>query len=227
MKKIFLFVSIAALLASCTPKPKVGLEVKIHNNYSLMNKKFIINQVIDGTVVYADTTKIKKDQFQMDIPYKGQGLLNVSIPGSNVDDIMLVAEEGKVQLDIDGTQLHFTGTPLNDRLQDFYQKRDSVSLLFKQLNDEKKAFDSQPLPDKLTPKMKEELQQKSDEFQQRRMQLIKDNTDRIIAFIKENVDNQVGEYYFTNNYIIFPLEQKLILKSFATPKLKKRFSIKD
>jgi len=225
MKKIFLFASIVALLASCTPKPKFELEVNIHNNYSIMNKKFVVNQMINGAVVYADTAKIKKDQFVLEIPYKGQGLLNISIPESNVNDIMLVAEEGKIQLNIDGTQLHFTGTPLNDRLQAFYQGSDSVSLLFQQLDNERQAFKSQPQPDKLTPKMKAELQQKNDEFRQRRDQLLKENTDRIVAFIKENVDNPVGEYYFMTNYITFPLDRKLELNSFATPKLKKAFGL--
>ena len=226
MKKILLFASVAALLVSCSSKPKYELDVNIHNNNSLMNGKFVVSQMINGTTVYSDTTKINKEQFVLEIPYKGQGLLNISIPGSNVRDIMLAAEEGKIQLNIDGTRSHFQGTPLNDRLQAFYQASDSVSQLFAQLDKEKSAFQSQPLPASLTPKMKADLQQKSDEFQQRRTQLLKENTDRIIAFIKENVDNPVGEYYFMTQYITLPLDRKLELNGFATPRLKSEFGIK-
>jgi len=225
MKKILLFASIAAILASCSSKPKFNLEVNIQNNYSLVNKKFVVIQKIDGKVVYADTIKIKKEHFLLDIPYKGPALLNISIQGSNVGNIMMASEEGKVQLNIDGTQLRFTGTPLNDRLQAFYQGSDSVSLLFQQLDNGRKALDSQPKPAKFTPQMKAEYQQKIEDYRQKREQLLKENTDRIIAFIKENVDNQVGEYFYIINYVTFPLDRKLELNSFATPKLKKEFGL--
>jgi len=225
MKKILLFASIVALLASCSPKPKFELEVNIHNNNMLMNKKFVVNQKIDGSVVYSDTIKIKKDNFVLEIPYKGPALINISIPGANIDDIMLAAEEGKIQLDIEGVKPHFGGTPLNDRLQAFYQENDSVSLLFQQLEKETSDYQLQNKSISLTPRAKEEFQKKNEEFRQRRSQLLKENTDRIIAFIKENVDNPIGEYYFMTNYITFPVDRKLELNSFATEKLKKEFGI--
>jgi hypothetical protein len=223
MKKIALFASIAAFLVSCTPKPKYELEVNIQNNNSLMNEKLVVSQSIDGSVVYTDTVKIKKDNFTVEIPYKGPGLMNVSIPNSNVGDLMMAAEKGKIQLNIEGTRLHFGGTPLNDRLQAYYQGNDSVSLLFQQLN---KEYELQNQANPATPRMKAEFQKKNDELQQKRSQLLKENTDRIVAFIKENVDNPVGEYYFMTNYITFPLERKLELNGFATDKLKRAFGIK-
>ena len=227
MNKFFLFAAITALLASCSTKPKYELEVNIHNNNSLMNKKFIVSQMIEGKTVYADTTKIKKNQFVVSIPYDGPGLLNISIPSADINDFMMAAGDakGKVQLNIEGTKPHIAGTPLNDRLQAFYQGNDSVSSLFDQLEKEKSAFESQPQPAQPTPTMKTELQQQSDEFTNRRTQLLKENTDRIIAFIKENVDNPVGEYYFLTNYITFTMERKLELNSFATPKLKKEIGL--
>ena len=217
MKKILLFASIAVLLASCSskPQPKFELEVNIHDNSSLISKKFIVTQRIDGSVVYSDTIKIKKDQFLLKIPYKGPALLNISIPLSDVKDIMMAAEEGKIQLNIEGVNPFFSGTPLNDRLQDFYQGNDSISLLFKQLEDE---YKSRPNPDSFTPAMR-------DEFRQRRDQLLSENTNRIVAFIKENVDNPIGEYYFMTHYITFSLERKKELMSFATDKLKREFGV--
>ena len=222
MKRILLFVSIAALLASCSSKPKFELGVNIQNNSSLMNKKFVVCQRIDGTVVYADTIKIKKEQFLVDIPYKGPALINISIPGSNVNDIMLAAEEGNIQLAIDGLKPSISGTPLNDRLQAFYQGNDSVSLLFQQWD---KDYELLNQTDPALQK-KAEFQQKSDELRQRRTQLLISNTDRLVAFIKENVDNPVGEYYFMINYITFPLDRKLELNAFATDRLKKEFGIR-
>ena len=188
-----------------------------------MSKAFIVTQKIDGSVVYFDSTKIKKDNFLLEIPYKGPALINISIPGSNIDDIMMVAEEGTIQLSIEGAKPHLGGTPLNDRLQAFFHENDSVSLLFKQLD---KEYELQSNTRPATPKMKGELSQKTEEFQLKRTQLLKENTDRIVAFIKENVDNPIGEYYFMTHYITFPLERKYELNSFATDKLKNEFGLR-
>jgi len=223
MKKILLITSIVALFASCSSKPKFELEVNIHNNGSLMDKKFVVVQNLDGKIIYSDTTKIRKDNFNLEIPYEGTALLNISIaPESNIRDIMMVAEEGKVQLNIEGTKVHIGGTPLNDRLQAFYNGNDSISLLFAALD---KEYSTQNYTEPLTSQQAKELQKRSEEYRQKRSQLLKENTDRIIAFIKENVDNPVGEYYFMTNYIMFPVERRIELISFATDKLKKEFGV--
>lgn len=210
MKRVLLFASIAIIFASCSSEPKFELEMNIHNNKSLQNKKLIINQSIDGSVVYSDTIKIGKDQFVLKIPYKGPALINVSIPESNVKDIMMVAEKGTIMLNIDGIIPHLSGTPINDRLQVFYLENDSVSLLFKQLEDE---YELQYRANPQSIQIRED-------FRANRSQLLKENTNRIIAFIEENVDNPIGEYYFMNNYITFPPERQLELLGFATDKLK-------
>jgi hypothetical protein len=220
MKKILFFTVIAALLASCShkPVPKFELDVNIQNNNSLINKQFAVRQTLDGSVVYTDTVTIKKDQFQLNIPYNGSSLIYVSIPNSDIRDIIMASaeEKGKIQLTIDGTQSHISGTFLNDRLQAFYQGNDSVNQLFQQLDT---VLQSQ------SPAASFAIQN-SDAYRQKRSQLLKDNTDRIIAFIKENIDNQAGEYYFATNYTTLPFDRKLELNSFATPKLKSVFRIK-
>lgn len=222
MKKILVFTLVSILFASCSSKPKFELEVNIHNNGSLKNKKLVVIQSVDGSNIYSDTTKIKKDHFLLNIPYKGQALLNISIPESNIKGIIMVAEEGKILLNIEGDQSHFEGTPINDRIQAFYHGNDSVSLLFREIEKEYALLVRSNQSD---PKMKDEFQKKSEELRQRRSQLLDVNTDRIVAFIKENVDNPIGEYYFMTHYRTFPIEIKLKLGSFATEKLKKEFRL--
>jgi len=218
MKKVLLFTLIAVLFASCSSDsgPKFELEVNINNNSSLIKKKFVVRQKIDGAVVYVDTFKIKKEQFLLKVPYKGTALMTISIPESDVNEIMMVAEEGQIQLNIEGNQSHFGGTLLNDRLQAFYQGNDSISLLFRQIGED---YEMHSKAGSLTPQVRENLGQ-------RRTQLLVENTDRIVAFIKENIDNQIGEYYFMTHYITLPLERKIELNSFATEKLKREFGIR-
>jgi hypothetical protein len=172
----------------------------------------VIDQMIEGSVVYADSFKINKDNFTLKIPHKGTALMNISIPQSNIRNLMMVAEEGLIRLNIEGATTQFGGTPLNDRLQAFYHGNDSVASLFRQI-------DNQTRDDSITPEMRKELGQK-------RTQLLDENTDRIVAFIRENVDNIVGEYYFITHYITFSLDRKLELSSFATERLKQEFGLK-
>ena len=216
MKKILLFASIAIIFASCSHKPKAELEVNIQNNSSLIDKEIVVIQKKDGVVTFSDTVKIRKDRFVLNIPYTGPALIDISIPNSNVRNVMMAAEEGKLQLNIDGTKPQIGGSPLNDRLQAFYLGNDSVSLLFQQMD---KDFQALSQNGKATP-------QQENEYRQKRSQLLKENTDRIIAFTKENVDNPVGEYYFMTTYITFPVDRKLELNAFATQKLKQAFGIK-
>lgn len=223
MKKIFLFASIVALFVSCSSKPKFELEVNIHNNFSLTNKRLVIVQNIDGKIVYSDTVRIGNNNFILEIPYEGPALLNISILQTDINNIMMAAEKGRVQLTIEGAKTNIGGTPINERLQTFYNGNDSVSLLFEQLG---KKYSLQNNTEPLTAKAKEELRLKSEEFRQKRTQLLIENTDRLVAFIRENVDNPIGEYYFMTSYITFNVEKKLELNSFATEKLKKEFGIK-
>jgi len=216
MKKIFLLSLIASLFASCSSGPKFELDVNIRNNRLLIDKKLVVNQLINGSVIYADTIKIRKEKFLLELPYFGPALMKITIPGSNLKEIVMVAEEGKIQLNIDGVKPDFSGTPLNDRTQTFYNANDSVSLLFENL---KKEYNIYSNTTQITAQMMEE-------YSQKRNQLLNENTDRIISFIRENVDNPIGEFYFAIHYIMFPLEQKLELNSFATDKLKKEFNIK-
>jgi len=215
MKKILLLASIVALFASCSSKPKLELEVNISNNDSFKDKMFIVSQKIEGKVVYSDTIKIKKDNFLLKIPYEGPGLLNISIPEAKIRNVMLASEKGKINLDFDGVKSYISGTPLNDRLQAYYLESDSVSLLFSNLESELALIKDTK---QFTSKMEEE-------FAQRRKKLLIENTDRIVAFIKENIDNPIGEYYFSIYYITFIPERKMELNSFASEKLKKEFRI--
>lgn len=215
MRKILLFISILVIFASCSSKPKFELEVNIQNDSLLTGKKLIVDQKIDGALVYSDTAKIKKANFTLKIPYEGPALLWIYIPESGIDDIMMVAEEGKITLGIESTKPTFGGTALNDRLQAFNQASDSVSTLFRQLDDN---YQLQTQAGSITPPVAEE-------FRQKRRKLLKENTDRIIAFMEENIENPIGEYYFLTNYLLFPLERKLELNRFATDKLKKEVGI--
>ncbi|MDR3218758.1 MAG: DUF4369 domain-containing protein [Dysgonamonadaceae bacterium] len=212
MKKILSLTLILVVLIACSSKPKYELEVNITNNSSLIGAKMELTQKIEGETVYADTVKIKKGNFRVDIPYENAALLFVTIPNATLMNVMIVAEEGKVSLNIDGDKVKIGGTPLNDRLQTFYNGNDSVSLLFNQLEEKYSKLGEEGLA---TPET-------GIQYSEERNQLLKKNTDRIILFTKENVDNQLGEYFFVSNYFMSPVERRLEMNLFMTDRIKKQ-----
>jgi len=218
MKKIGLFVIIlAAILTSCSSEPKYEVEVNIKNNSSLKDKEIIISQKVDGETTYSKVSTIKGDNFSLDIPAQKDALLFLVIPESDINEIMLAAGEGGsiIHVNIDGEKVNFSGTPLNDKLQSYIQATEAVSASFEKLDND---FSQLQEAGNLTTEAIEN-------HKLERSQLLKENTDRIIAFIKENVDNPVGEYYFVNNYVMFPIDRKQEMQSFATDKIKKSIGI--
>jgi len=222
MRKIFLFTSVIAILISCSSKPKFELEVNLDNINSLLDKEIIIVQNLDGVIFYSDTIKIKKNNFTLNIPYENDALLDISIPESDFFGVLMVAEKGKIKLNIDGGKAHISGTPINDRLQAFNAGSDSVSLLFKNLE---KEYAEQASFEPKNQKERDEISKLYNEYRNNRTQLLVENTDRIIAFTKENINNPIGEYFFMTNYIFFPADRQLEMKSFATEKIKKELRI--
>ncbi|MDR3339381.1 MAG: DUF4369 domain-containing protein [Candidatus Symbiothrix sp.] len=212
MKKILSLTFILVVLLACSVKPKYELEVNITNNSSLIDAKMVLTQKTEGEVVYADTVKIKKGNFRLDIPYENSALLFVTIPNTAITNVMIVAEEGKVFLNIDKEKVSIGGTPLNDRLQVFYNGNDSVSQLFKQLEEKYVKLGEEGLS---TPET-------GIQYSEARSLLLKENTDRIIAFTKENIDNQLGEYFYVSNYFMSPLERRLEMNLFITDRIKKQ-----
>jgi hypothetical protein len=211
MKKILSFALILFALVSCSTKPKYEVAVNIEDNDSLINKKMIVIQRIDNAIKYSDTIKIKKHSFKLNIPYDGPALLFISVPDSKLQDVIIAAEEGSVSLNIKGGKTLISGTPLNDRLQTFYNASDSVSQLFAQLDEKFVELQNDSVF----------ASEMATQYMLDRRRLIKENTDRIIAFTKENIDNPIGEFYFVNNYFMYSEERKMEMNLFMTDRIKK------
>ncbi|MDR1763302.1 MAG: DUF4369 domain-containing protein [Dysgonamonadaceae bacterium] len=205
MKSKFFLAATLVILASCSMKPKFDLDITL-NDKSLIDKNMIVSEIriSEGQTsdyIYTDTLRIKKDHFTVKLPYEGPALVFVSIPKSdNRFRQILVAEEGKVSLAIDSNKSVIGGTPLNERWQVYNNESDSISELFARLDRDGKLAEDTTIT---------------------RRDLLRINTDRIIAFTKENIDNPIGEYFFINNYTMMPEERRLEMNLFVSEKLKK------
>jgi hypothetical protein len=214
MKQFLLFVVVVTMV-SCSFGEKFEVEVNIENNSTLIQKSILVTQSIDGEQIFSDSFNIKKQNFKFKLPYKGPAFVQISVPGVNLQNAFFAAEAGIITLHIDGSKVNCGGTPVNDRLQAYRNESDSVSNLFKAIDDKFASLQNEPKAD----------QEALDALVVERRALIKSNTDRTIAFTKENIDNPIGEYFFMSNYIIFPTERQLEMNLFASEKIKKLLKI--
>jgi hypothetical protein len=214
MKQFLLLIAVM-LMVSCSFEKKFEVEVNIENNATLIGKSLFVAQSIDGEQIFTDSVKVKKRNFKFKIPYRGPAIVMISAPNTILQSVFFAAEEGIISLNVNGEKVSFGGTPINDKFQAYRNEADLVSASFKEIDNKYALLSNDPKAD---PKALDELLEK-------RRQLIKSNTDKILVFTKENIDNPIGEYFFLSNYIIFPMERQLEMNLFASEKLKKILKI--
>lgn len=208
MKKILYFLPIlAVLLSSCSQKNELtGTLTSPDCNgkqvYLLTMKDF------DSPFLPTDSTVIENGHFHFklnDSTPVGVGYILIKdAPASIPNGIPFVYEKGGIDVKIDSVA-RVTGTPLNDKSQAFYDELSVVA---------KKA-------DAIGEKMS------NDQDDSNRQQLFKELMDVnkeasgvIFKFVKNNIDNKVGEFYFIHFSQAFDESQVNELLESATPEFK-------
>lgn len=218
MKKILLFTALIVLLASCSNKPKFGITGSIEGD-ELDSCVFKVEQTLRGEVIFSDVTKIKNNKFKLSVPYTKPAVMSGIVSDVNNKTlnrfIFVTEEEGKIDININGNKVSVTGTPLNDRLQDYLQVSDSMGQLLDALNDKYRHYFDE----------KTATQEIRDEYQTERTRLVEENTDILMNFMKENIDNPLGEYYFMVYYIMMRPEDKERMTAFASDEIKEKMGL--
>jgi len=212
MKKLLYILPVVALLfTSCSDKNVLegnvtasGAEGK--TVYLLSAKDFESQMVpIDSAVIKNGKFKINLDNIDKGL---GVGYVVFKEPVENVaNGISVILEEGKIKMTIDST-FKVTGTPLNDKNQQFFDMITDAS---------KKGVEIQ-----------KKMQQASDETERQTYmdemdKLSTESNATLFQFIKENMSNQMGEFYFRQFIQAFNLEQFEELLSVARPEYKQQF----
>lgn len=209
MKKLlYLLPVIALLLGSCTK----------HNE---LNGTFA-NKSNDGRKVYLLTMKSLKDNFEpvdstviqdgkfkfqlkeTSEPSVGYIVVKDASPGTP-NGIPFVYENGSIEVKIDSVA-KTTGTPMNEKCQVFFDKLSGVV----------KRLDALDVKISQTPddSLREGYIAQMDD-------LNKEMGNIGFNFVKENIKNRVGEFYFVSFMGIFSDEQIKELQGLATPEHKK------
>lgn len=210
MKKIILFAAFLTLLAACSKKQRYTV-VGSFDDRSFNNKEVIFRNVMDASATVDDTITIKKRAFKWKGSVETAEVRIAVIPSVRVESFIVVLEEGTITVDVRGNRAFVGGTPLNDKIRERNRQNQSIVDRLNEMDQAYRERTESGTP--LTP-------QEEETYRTERYALLVKNTDDIIAFTKENIDNVVGKFFFMKYYQGFPPERKAEMMSFATDELK-------
>lgn len=121
MNRIFFAFSLLAVFASCTSKYKINGESSIS---SLDGKMLFLKTLQDGELVNIDSAEVIHGLFKMSGAIDSTEMVMLFMDDEVIMPVVL--ERGKIKVRIDNTELRVSGTPLNDILYTFFDKKNLI-----------------------------------------------------------------------------------------------------
>jgi hypothetical protein len=167
--------------SSCSRKYKIEGSSSIT---SLDGKMLFLKTLQDGEWVAIDSAEVIHGLFKMN--GKADSVMMVTLYMDNEGIMPLVLESGKVVVSITNTQLTAKGTPLNDKLYDFIDKRNGMEVKMEELErkEARMVLDGANLED-----VREQLKKEGEA-------LVKETNDYVKQFITDNFENVLGPSVF-------------------------------
>ena len=123
MNKLFSLIFLLLSLASCGSKYKIEGTSSVT---SLDGKKLFLKVLQNGEWVSIDSAEVIHGLFTMKGPV--DSILMVTLYMDDESIMPLVLEDGAITISIDDTQMSAKGTPLNDALYEFIDKKNAMDL---------------------------------------------------------------------------------------------------
>lgn len=178
---IFPLMLLLVLFASCSKRYKIDGKSSVT---SLDGKMLYLKALQDGDWVTVDSAEVVHGLFKM----KGaaDSIRVVTLYMGDEGLMPLVLEDGRIRVNIANTQMEAEGTPLNDKLYDFIDKRNSMELAIEEVErkEARMVLDGVALDDIHGP-----LQQEADSLVRAMDTYVKD-------FIVDNFENVLGPSVF-------------------------------
>lgn len=118
MKKLIPFLSLLVLLSACNNSYKIEGSSSIS---SLDGKTLLIKTLKNNEWSTVDSTEVLHGHFKMQGDVDSVRIVTLFMNGESL--MPLVLEQGNIDISISNTELKVSGTPLNDKLYDFFKKR--------------------------------------------------------------------------------------------------------
>ncbi len=214
MNKLFLAFSFLMVLTSCTAKYKINGESSLAR---LDGKKLFLKIFNDGQMTSVDSAEVVHGLFTM------KGKLDSSVMVMLYMDDMsimpLILEKGNINIRIDNANILANGTPLNDRLYEFFSKKNSLD----ERADELERREAQLIMDGANvDEIQHKLRQEEESLNEEMNELVK-------SFIMANYENVLGPgifVMFNNPYPVMPPVMEEIFKD-APESFKNNYLVKD
>lgn len=173
----------------------------------------------DGEWTTVDSAEVIHGFFNMEGPVDSVMMVTLYMDDEGI--MPLVLENGKIKVTLSNDQLVAKGTPLNDALYEFIEKRNSLELKLDEI-DRKEArmvLDGANLED-----IHEQLNKESED-------LVKEMNDYVKGFIADNYENVLGPSVFmmlcsTLPYPVMTPQIEDIMRT-APTSFKENFFVKD
>ncbi len=121
MSRIVLVISLLAVFTSCTSKYKINGESSISG---LDGKMLFLKTLRGDKLIKVDSAEVIHGLFKMEGRVDSAEMVML-FTGENI--IMpLILEDGEINVKIDNTEIHANGTPLNNTLYSFFDKKNEI-----------------------------------------------------------------------------------------------------
>lgn len=181
MSRVLPVLLLAVLLTSC------GRKYKIEGNSSVtsLDGKMLFLKVLRGEEwIVVDSAEVIHGIFEMKGPVDSVEIATLYMDQEGI--MPLVLEKGKIEITISNTQLAVKGTPLNDKLYGFINKRNDLEGKIEELErkEARMVLDGGNLEE-----VRGQLQQEVDTF-------VKEMNEYVKQFITDNFENVLGPSVF-------------------------------
>ena len=211
-----LFVMLVFSLVSCSKRYKIEGNSSIT---SLDGKMLFLKTLQDGQWIKVDSAEVVHGLFTMKGAVDSARMVTLYMGDESI--MPLVLEDGKVDVVISNLQLSAKGTPLNDALYDFIDRRNAMEMKLGELErqEARMVLDGANL-DEVHVKLAQEGET-----------LLKDMNEYVKGFIKDNFNNVLGPNVFmmmcnTLPYPVMTPEIEDIMRT-APLSFKEHFFVKD
>lgn len=216
MKKILFLSAIAVILAACQSKSEYTIvgEVKDSN---LEGQEVVLAQISDNEMVTENATTITDGKFE----FKGEAetplLRFITIgEGQNQIGTIVVLEPGKIDVVYD-TDFQVSGTPINNNYSAFNAKQKELNERMMSLsNQHGEATADDTMTDELDAELRAEINK-----------TMEDAKASSFEFVKDNIDNELGQHIFMSSAGMFEIEQQKEILALADDEFKSNESIQS